>query len=603
MKIPFDPVILSESRSRLLHLFRPNIMLKPLLFATFAVALAAPPVTAAARDELLRVAPPDAALIVVVQNAREHVRNVNESPFGVWFPTTSIGKQFSDSAGLKLARATVDKILKELGTDTQTLLDDVFGDAIAFAYSPSSPGRTDDERAVILIRPRKREVLQQIVDRLNDVQMKSGEVKSIAKREHGGVEYFERKKGEGSSEFYCFRGEVFAFSTSEADVKAVIDRDKAALPVGEKEPELVGRMRALGIAESLGVILVNPRALDAEVKAKVASAKPEMKRFLEKFAQIWAGLDSAAIYLTLDKSVEVGVSLRFQPEKLPPDARKFLASLRDASTAEALIPKDALFGFAAHGRASEFIELINALAPIEADKTGVKEWLEQKLGPIVDGPDNLKLVLDSLGPNWAAWAEPPVGDSPVPVLVAAIEISGEGESRAKAEESLVQALDAGFLLAQLAYNNSHRHPDQLTLKKERDPKSGAVIKSLVNEKVFPPGFRPSFAIQKGYLVLATSPDTIKRFEPPAPGAPRKKDITTLAKLNGVQTRTYLKTHGAKLAKFLADVGVGDEKKLREHIDTLESVLELIDSAEVIARPGEKTLQLAVRINTARPLKK
>jgi hypothetical protein len=34
-----------------------------------------------------------------------------------------------------------------------------------------------------------------------------------------------------------------------------------------------------------------------------------------------------------------------------------------------------------------------------------------------------------------------------------------------------------------------------------------------------------------------------------------------------------------------------------------SVLELLDSAELIAHLGEKTLQLAVRINPARPLKK
>jgi hypothetical protein len=580
-------------------------MLKPLIFATFAVALAAPPVSAGARDELLRVAPPDAALVLLAQNAREHVRNVSESPFGVWFPTTSLGKKLSDSAGLKQLRDNADNILKELETDSQTLLDDVFGDAVAFAYSPPPPGRPDDEHAIILIRPRKLETLKKIVERLNDIQKQSGEIKSITKRKHGGAEYFERKKGEGSFEFYCFRGEVFAFSTSEADVKAVIDRDKAAPPVSEKEPELVGRMRALGIADALGVILVNPRALDAEMKAKVAGAKAETKRFLEKFSEIWAGLDSAAIYITLDKSVEVGVSLRFQPEKLPADVRKFLASFREASTAESLIPKDALFGFAAHARASELIELIASLAPIEADKKGVKEWIEQKLSPIVDGRDNLKLVLDSLGPNWAVWAEPPVTDSPVPVFVAAIEISGEGEKRAKAEKSLVQAIDTGFLLARIAYNSAHRDrdQDQIELKEERDPKTGAVIKSLVNEKGFPPGFRPSFALQKGYLVLATSPDAIKRFAGPVPGAPRAKDVTTLAKLNGVQTRLYLETHGAKLAKFLAEVGVGEEKKLREHIDTLHAVMELIDSADVIARPGEKTLQLAVRINPARPLKK
>ena len=43
------------------------------------------------------------------------------------------------------------------------------------------------------------------------------------------------------------------------------------------------------------VVLVNPRALDAEVKARVAAAKPEEKRLLERFAEVWTALDSAKI--------------------------------------------------------------------------------------------------------------------------------------------------------------------------------------------------------------------------------------------------------------------------------------------------------------------
>ncbi len=157
-------------------------------------------------------------------------------------------------------------------------------------------------------------------------------------------------------------------------------------------------------------------------------------------------------------------------------------------------------------------------------------------------------------------------------------------------------------MARVAYNAGHT--DQIELKEEKDAKTGAVIKSLVNEKGFPPGFRPSFALVKGYLVLATSPEAIRRFEVPAAGDAPAKGETTLARLSGARAREYLLTHGPKLAKFLADVGAaGDEPKTRETLDALAGVLELIDTAEVVARPAESGLQIAVRVKPAKPLKK
>src|SRR5262249_10709685 len=153
---------------------------------------------------------------------------------------------------------------------------DILGDAVAFAYSPAPADRPNDERAVLLIRPRKSEVLAKLLDKMNELQTKSGELKAVTRKEHGGAAYFERPKAACGSEFYCFRGTPFAFSGSEADIKGVIDRDKAAQP--DKTPELVARMQKLGVADAVAVLLVNPRQLDAEVKATVAAAKPDEKQ-------------------------------------------------------------------------------------------------------------------------------------------------------------------------------------------------------------------------------------------------------------------------------------------------------------------------------------
>jgi hypothetical protein len=566
-------------------------------FAAVVALLAAGPAAAAPRDELLRVAPKDAALVIVVQNARDHYRNLSQSPFAEWFPNTAIGKKLLATPELKQLREVAGMIFRELGTTPEALIDDVLGDAVAFAYTPAPPDRPGDERAVILVRPRTVDALQKLLDKVNALQTKGGELKAVNRKEHAGATYFERQKSDGASEFYCFRGDVFAFSGSEADIKAVIDADKAA-PGLDKTPELVARMQRLGVADAAGVILVNPRPLDAEVKARVAAAKPDEKRFLERFAEAWAALDAAAVYLALDKNLEVGVSVRFQPGKLPADLKKWLTGT-NRPAAKWLIPDDALFGVTGHVRATELIDFIVSVAPVEPGKPGVREWITQTLGPVV-GRDKLPLVLDALGPNWAVWAEPPVKDSFLPTLVAAVEISGEGEAREKAEKALVQALEFGFLMARVTYNA--RHADQIELKEEKDAKTGAVIKSLVNEKGFPPGFRPSFAVVNGYLVLATSPDAIRRFDPAAK-KPQAGDAT-LATFSGPRTREYLLTHGPKLAKFLADLGAfTDEQKTRETLATVADVLELIDTAHVVADYNENGLRIALRVKPAKSLKK
>lgn len=563
--------------------------------------LAVAPAIAGPRDELLRVAPNDAAIIVIVQNARDHYHTLAQSPFARWFPSTAIGKKLLESPELAQLRDSAAMIFRELDTAPDALIDDVVGDAVAFAFSPAPSNRPKDEHAVILVRPRKTEALLKLLDKLNALQTKSGELKGVNRKEHAGAAYFERQKSAGASEFYCLRGDLFAFSTTEADIQAVIDRDKAAPLLTARTPELVVRLQQLKVADAVGVILINPRPLDAEVTARAATAKPDEKRFLTRFAEAWSALDAAAVYLKFDAELEVGMSLRFQPGKLPDDLKGWLAGPASGGLSATLLPKNALIGVAGHLRAIELIDLVASLAPVEANKPGVKEWLDLTLGPVV-GRDRLPLVLNALGPDWAAWAEPPVKDAFLPTLVAAIEIGGRGEERVKAEKSLVQALEFGFQMLRVAYNS--KHTDQIELKEEKNAASGIIIRSLVNETGFPPGFRPSFAVVKGYLVLATAPEAIERFTPTVLDNPVIPPHKTLARLSGTAARAYLQTHGEKLAKFLAHVGVAaDEQKTRALFDTLAQALELIDSAELITRPDENGLQLAVKVKPARPLKK
>jgi hypothetical protein len=562
------------------------------LFAFALPASAAPP---APRDEALRLAPTDFALVVVVQNLRDHVTAVSESPFASWFPTTALGRQFLNGADFKKITDSATPLFGALGITPSDLFQDIVGDAVVFAYTPAPPGDPKGERSVILVRPRKPDTLLKVIDRLNEGQTRSKELKALVAHKHADAPYFERQKPDGPSDFYCFRAGVFAFSGSESEIKAVIDR-AATAPTGAP-PALVARMTKLGVADAAAVALVNPRPLDADLAAKVRNAKPDERAFLTKFAEVWAAADGAAVYLALGAGAEVGVSVQFDPGKLPAGAKTWLAGDRTPSALWGAIPDDAMLAAAGRVTANDLIDFLGTLHAPDG-KPGVRETIEQALGPIV-GKDKLPRVLDALGPDWGIWAVPPAKDAKgaVPVVVAAVRVRADDPAGADAAKALTQGLDYGFLMARIAYNTSHK--DQLELREEKD--GDAVIKSLAGE-TFPAGFRPCYALKGGYLLLSTSPDAIKSFKAPT-GDPKPGGEVPLARFNAAVARDYLSSHAPQLAKLLSAAGAGDEKALTEQLGGLAAVLEPVERVDLLARGDATGLRLMLRVKPAKPLKK
>lgn len=564
------------------------------LALTTLLALALPAAAVSPRDEALRVAPPDFALVVVVQNLRNNLEAVSESPFAGWLPTTAIGKQLLTGVDFQKFTDSATPIFGVLGLTPSDLLHDIIGDAVIFAYAPATADNPKNERSVIVVRPRKPDVLAKVLERLNEAQIKSKELKAVAQHKHAGEVYFERQKPQESSDFYCFRDGVFVFSQSEAEIKAAIDRSKDPK---DKPPELLTRLTKLGVADALVTVLVNPRPLDAELASKVKAARPDEKAFLTKFAEVWAAADSAAIYFALDTGAELGVSVQFNPAKLPAGAKGWLVGDRTRSALWSTIPDNAMLAVSGRVKANDVLDALAALNAGDGKPT-VRETIEQTLGPIV-GKDKLPLVLESLGPDWGVWVVPPAKGSKdaVPVAVAAVKVQTDDPKGADPAKSLTQALDYGFLLARIGYNSSHK--DQLELREEKD--GDTVIKSLAGD-AFPAGFRPCFALKGGYLLVSTSPDAIKAFKTPA-GDPKAGGEVPLARFSGAATRDYLMAHSPALAKLLSTAGAGDEKGLAQQLDMLAQVLEPMEKVELLATGNATGMKFALRVKPTKPLKK
>jgi hypothetical protein len=564
--------------------------------ATLALALALTftlPATAAPRDEALRLAPDNFALVAVVQNLRDHTTALSESPFASWFPTTALGKQLLAGADFKKITDSATPIFGALGVTPTDLLHDIVGDAAVFAFTPAPDNDPTGERSVIILRPRKPDVLAKVIDRLNDIQTTSKELKALVEHKHAGETYHERQKPNGPSDFYCFRDGVFAFSSSEAEIKAVIDRDKSAPK--DKPPALVTRMTKLGVADAAVVLLVNPRPLDAELASKVKNAKPDEKAFLTKFAEVWAAADSVALYFQLNTGAELGLSVQFDPAKLPANAKSWLVGDRTPSAVWAAIPDDAIAAVAGRVKPNDLLDFLAALNA--GDAPGVRETLEQAVGPLI-GKDKLPMVLDALGPDWGVWVQPPAKGmkDAVPAVVVAIRVQSDSPKGAEAAKALVQSLDSGFVLARFAYNSKHK--DQLELREEKD--GDVVIKSLAGDG-FPAGFRPSFALKGGYLLVSTSPEAIKSFKPAAT-EPKPGEVP-FARFNASAARGYLSSHSAPLAKLLSAAGVGDAPGLEQQLGMLAQALEPVDRVELVARGDATGVKLSLRVKTAKSLQK
>lgn len=566
---------------------------------SFALMIAlALPAAAGPRDEALRLAPADFAITFVVQDLRGHSNAVLESPFAAWFPTSALGKKFFASDSFRSVTDSSTPIFAALGVTPSDVFHDILGDAVVFAYTPAAPGGTPGERSVILVRPRKPDLLAELVGKVNDAQVQSKELKAVVAHKHAGEAYFERQKPEGASDFYCFRGGVFALSQSEAEVKAVIDRDRTAPKDGP--PELAARMTKLGVADSAAVLLINPRPLDAEIAAKAKNAPPNERGFQIKLAELWRATEAAAAYLALGAGAEAGVSVRFDPAKLPAGAKTWLAGERTPSGLWGAIPDSALAAVAGRVKPNDLIDFLGSLNP-DAQPTP-RETIEQAIGPIM-GKDKLPLVLEALGPDWGAWVLPPAegageAKDKLPVAVAAVKVQ-PGEKGAEASKALLHSLEYAFQAARIAYNA--RHKEQIELREEKD--GDAVITSLAGSGL-PPGVRPCFALKGDYLLVSTSPEAIKSFKPPA-GEPKAGGDVPLARFNAATARAYLTSHAAALAKLLASAGAGsgNEQTLAEQLGGLAALLEPVDKVELFARGDATGVKLMLRVKTTKPLKK
>jgi hypothetical protein len=558
--------------------------------------LLAPALAGAAtpRDEALRLVPDDIGFCLVVQDLRGHAEALADSPFLDDFTKSPLGQALRASPEIAKLRAVGNQVSKDLRVDWPRLRDDIFGDALVVAFRPGPPGQPKQDEDLVVIRARDADLLSQVLDRVNQVQQEKKEVTVLEPRTYEGRTYF-RRVDRGRENYYFLHGPVLAVSNREDMLRQAIELDRRA---GDDEPAVARQLRLLGADRRLAALWVNPRAFDAEMARRAAEATGPGAAVSQALLAYWKALDGAALSFDVRSDAEAVLAVRANTERLPAAAQKFFAAAAQPSELWGRFPDNALLAAAGRIDASALMEMLGGFQT-EDDRENMLQALQGGLGAAID-KDVVKEVLPYVGPDVGVCVTAPAtGEhSWVPKALLAVRVR-PGDKGTPVDQALLSVVKSYAVLAVIDHNRQHK--DRLSLKTERQDQ--VEVHYLAGEAL-PAGLNPAFALKDGYLVLATSPEAVRRFGGPAAEATRgAAGPLPLLRLSLAELCRYVQERREALAQATAAQNQITPEEAGKRLNGLLLGLQFFEKAELrqASVPGQVTLTL--RLQPSRPFRK
>jgi hypothetical protein len=542
------------------------------------------------RDELLRLVPEDVGICMIVQDLRDHVRALEDSPFMQQLRASSVGISVRASPDAGKLRDVEKYLQTELQIGWDKLLDDVFGDAIVLAYWPGPPGKQEQEKGVILIRPRDSQLISQVLERVSTVAKQP----PPENRSHHGSAYSVWKDGNKTTYSYL-DDTLFAVSHQEELLQRIIERRKAAF---RTEPALDGQLRRLGLEKDLAVVWINPRAFDPELehKTQVSGIDAEVRKAVLAH---WKAVDGIALAARLgEKQAELRMAFSVDASRWP-DPGRLLFQPGQASELWNCFPEEAMLAVAGRVDAAAVAEMAAQFMD-DKGRQAVRAALDRYAKGSI-GRDVQREVFPGLGPDWGFCVVPPPASEKAwyPYLIGALRVQ-PGKEEPPLDRALGNFLNGMAMFAVVAHNSAQA--DALSLHSEMQ--GNVEVKYFVNEKSFPVGFRPGFAMKDGYLVVGSSPDAIRLFRG---SASKKAAISTgetpWLRLSAAALRRYLGDRSQSLVSHLAAQERIPLDEAERRLNALREALGLIEGVEVTQRSTTDQFHLILRVRTAAPLRK
>ena len=124
---------------------------------------------------------------------------------------------------------------------------------------------------------------------------------------------------------------------------------------------------------------------------------------------------------------------------------------------------------------------------------------------------------------------------------------------------------------------------------------------LSNEKGFPAGLRPSYGLKAGYLVVAGSPDGVRRFRAPT-GTAAGAEAPLCGSPPGTSVAIW-KLTGKPLSRRPRGGPVRPAKEIEHELGELSVVLEAFDRMELRHTAGDGKVRLSLHVEFVEPLTK
>jgi hypothetical protein len=530
------------------------------------VLLGTATLVAGPREDVVRLLPTDAHVCVLVQQLRTQTQPG---------PMT---QELLASAPLRAVVggpewAKLRQIVEQVGTSLQIspreLIDDLFGDALGFAHWTDATGQDD---GLIVTYARNPQLAATVVERLNQVQKSTGELKGTAEQQRGAWRVVTRTKRGGGQEFFAFHGHLVAFSTR----LAVLDR--LATPANTH----LALLEQLGVSGRPVVAWVNPRVYDAELQTKRARAKGDEAVFLNQFSKYWSAFAGVAVFLDWTTSVEMGVAVQMNSAALPASAQTLFAAGNVPSALWGSMPANTLSAVGGRIDGGALVETVAGFLP-PATTEQIWQALSPSVAPAFGGTERFAAGLRGLGPDWALWSTPPGADEAWwPRTTLAVRVGQAGPVWS-------QGLQFFTTLAVVTHNNSRS--DNAAFK--HTTQAGTEVHYVAGGKAFPPGLQPAFATKGEYLILATTPGAVTDFMPPT-ALPANAEVPWV-RVSAHAWRAYLLHQRKAVEQWLTTSANVSATEANQRIETVLALLALFERVELSHRAQGERVTLTLRV--------
>jgi len=506
-------------------------------------------------DGLLRLVPPDVAVVVTLEGLRDQARAWGASQLVSELRQLPAVRAWLESERYRQFESSRVSIEAILGSSLAEIRDEVLGDAVVLALRLPADAAAEPSLAcgLVLVKARDQALLKRVIRVINTAQQESGELARIGDIARSGTTYHVREFPAGANRppdwYVDFPDGTFALSNSEALIHAVIDRNTLSNSAVGARPRAEGntgpkfmsgvdsqpRLQAVDRRlpkRALARLFVDPRGVARLIAGSARPQNPTEGNMLAALERYLAAVDYAGAALAWnDGLVKLHTVETLDPSKLDPWILHWAGDLRQAGPIMGQLPPTAFAAVAVRLDATALHHAIQLLVP-EPDQPRLANF-ERILSGLLLGQDVQARILPALGPGAIAYLDAPddildaaASSQPNParglplplVLVVGLDDKGrqpgsasagrqDGAAAAAAHEPTVaDALDnaLGTLLALLALDQERA---QGRAKTTTRTVAGVPIHTLD----FPTPFAYAIDRSLGRVILSTSTHAIARF--------------------------------------------------------------------------------------------